>query len=192
MSERAMTRMGVREGRRHLAASADYWWLYLITGAIWLLFSVIVFRFDYKSVSAISLLFGLTMLGAAVNELLSLGGATRGWRIGHVALAAAFVAIGIVAFVHPGNTFKALAAVMSFYFIVKGMFDIALGFGYPEHRWLRLITGGAELLLGLWAAAYWGRSVTLLLAWIGALALIRGVTEIAFAFSLRQYRETTN
>jgi uncharacterized membrane protein HdeD (DUF308 family) len=192
MSERAMTRMGVREGRRHLAASADYWWLYLITGAIWLLFSVIVFRFDYKSVSAISLLFGLTMLGAAVNELLSLGGATRGWRIAHVALAVAFAVIGIVAFVHPGNTFKALAAVMSFYFIVKGGFDLALGFWFPEHRWLRMLTGAAELALGLWAAAYWGRSAALLVAWIGALALIRGVTEITFAFSVRQLRQTTD
>src|SRR3954451_7110236 len=192
MSERAMTMMGVRGARKDLGGAAGAWWLLLITGAIWLLFSVIVFRFDYRSVSAIAILFGLTMMGAAVNELLAMAGSTGGWRIAHVLLALAFVVIGIVAFVHPGNTFKALAAVMSFYFIVKGMFDIALGFGYPEHRWLRLITGGAELLLGLWAAAYWGRSATLLLAWIGALALIRGVTEIAFAFSLRNYRETTN
>jgi uncharacterized membrane protein HdeD (DUF308 family) len=192
MSERAMTMMGVREGRKDLEAAAGTWWLFLITGGAWLLFSVIVFRFDYKSVNAIAILFGLTMMGAAVNELLSLAGSTRGWRIAHVVLALIFVVIGIVAFVHPGNTFKALAAVVSFYFIVKGGFDIALGFAFPEHRWLRLITGGAELLLGLWAAAYWGRSVTLLLAWIGALALIRGVTEIAFAFTLRQIREPTN
>jgi len=100
--------------------------------------------------------------------------------------------IGIVAFVHPGNTFKALAAVMSFYFIVKGGFDLALGFWFPEHRWLRMLTGAAELALGLWAAAYWGRSAALLVAWIGALALIRGVTEITFAFSVRQLRQTTD
>jgi uncharacterized membrane protein HdeD (DUF308 family) len=192
MSERAMTMMGVRGARKDLGAAAGTWWLFLITGAIWLFFSVIVFRFDYRSVSAIAILFGLTMMGAAVNELFAIAGSTGGWRVAHVLLALAFVVIGIVAFVHPGNTFKALAAVMSFYFIVKGMLDIAVGFGYPEHRWLRLITGGAELLLGLWAAAYWGRSATLLIAWIGALALIRGVTEIAFAFSLRNYRETTN
>jgi len=190
MSERAMTMMGVREGRKDLGAAASAWWLYLITGGAWLLFSVIVFRFDYRSVSAIAILFGLTMLGAAANELLSLAGSTRGWRIAHVLLALVFVVIGIVAFVHPGNTFKALAAVISFYFIFKGGFDIAMGFAFPEHRWLRLLAGIAELLLGLWAAAYWGRSATLLLAWIGVLALIRGVTEIAFAFSLRQFRET--
>jgi uncharacterized membrane protein HdeD (DUF308 family) len=192
MSERAMTTMGVREGRKDLAAAAGTWWLFLITGGAWLLFSVIVFRFDYRSVNAIAILFGLTMMGAAVNELLSLAGSTRGWRIAHVLLALIFVVIGIVAFVHPGNTFKALAAVISFYFIVKGGFDIALGFAFPAHRWLRIIGGIAELLLGLWAAAYWGRSATLLLAWIGVLALIRGVTEIAFAFTLRQFREATN
>jgi uncharacterized membrane protein HdeD (DUF308 family) len=38
----------------------------------------------------------------------------------------ACVAIGIVAFVHPGDTFSALPAVLSFYLIVKGMFDLIL------------------------------------------------------------------
>ena len=66
---------------------------------------MIVFRFDYRSVNAIAILFGLTMMGAAVNELLSLAGSTRGWRIAHVLLALIFVVIGIVAFVHPGDTF---------------------------------------------------------------------------------------
>ena len=45
--------------------------------------------------------------------------------------------------------------------------------------------GIAELLIGFWAAAYFGRSVILLVAWVGARALLRGITEILLAFKLR-------
>lgn len=188
MSE-AFSTMGVREGRKQLAAASGLWWMFLVTGALWLLFSLIVFRFNYTTVSAISILFGLTMMGAAVNELLAIAGTTRGWQIVHGLLAVVFVVIGIIAFVHPGDTFAALAAIMSFYFIVKGMFDLALGFAFEEHRWVRIIAGIAELLLGFWAAGFWGRKAILLVVWVGATALIRGITEITFAFTLRGARE---
>jgi uncharacterized membrane protein HdeD (DUF308 family) len=51
--------------------------------------------------------------------------------------------------------------------------------------WLQLILGIVELLIGFWAAGYWGRSAILLIAWVGAIALFRGITEIIFAFKLR-------
>ncbi len=39
-------------------ALAGFWWLKVITAGCWLLLSVIVFRFDYTTVSAISILLG--------------------------------------------------------------------------------------------------------------------------------------
>src|SRR6187200_2947665 len=48
------------------------WWLFLITGTAWLLFSIIVFRFDYTTVSAIAIVFGILMFGFALMELVSL------------------------------------------------------------------------------------------------------------------------
>jgi hypothetical protein len=41
----------------------------LVTGAAWLLFAVIVFRFDYGSVQAIAVLFGVVVLAAAASTL---------------------------------------------------------------------------------------------------------------------------
>src|SRR5436190_4536727 len=151
------TRIFGRQRHATMAEASGLWWIYLITGAFWLLLSVIVFRFDYKSVSAISILFGLIVIGAALNEFLAVVGASTGWKIAHVVFGLACVVIGIVAFVHPGNTFAAVAAVMSFYFILKGMFDVVLGIVVPELRWLRIGVGLAEMLLGFWAAAYFGR-----------------------------------
>jgi uncharacterized membrane protein HdeD (DUF308 family) len=94
----------------------------------------------------------------------------------------------VIAFIHPGNTFRALAAVMSFYLIVKGTADVILSLAFRDVElwWLRLITGLIEVVIGFWAAGYWGRSVTLLLVWIGVIALTRGIGEIVLAFSLRR------
>jgi len=183
------TRIFGRQRHATMEEASGLWWIYLVTGGFWLLLSVIVFRFDYETVSAISILFGLMMMGAALSEFLAVVGASTGWKIAHVAFGLACVVIGVVAFIHPGNTFAALAAVMSFYFILKGMFDVILGIVVPGLRWLRIGVGLAEMLLGFWAAAYFGRSVVLLVAWVGAVALTRGITEIVFAFTVRGYRE---
>ena len=82
----------------------------------------------------------------------------------------------IVAFVHPGNTFAALAAVFSFVLVFAGAFDIIYAISARRENdawWLQLVGGIIELALGLWAAGYWGRSAILLVAWVAAFALIR-------------------
>lgn len=171
--------------------AAGLWWIYLFTGGGWLLFAVIVFRFDWTTVSSLSILFGIVMLAAGATEVVGIFTAAGWWRLAHAALALAFLAIGIVSFVHPGNTFAALAAVMSFYFIFKGGFDIALavaGRAELDIWWLRLMIGVAEVLLGFWAAGYFGRSAVLLVVWVGAAALTRGLMDILAAFALRAAR----
>jgi uncharacterized membrane protein HdeD (DUF308 family) len=171
------------------AQAARYWWLFLITGAAWLLFSIIIFRFDWASVSSIAILFGVVMLGAAVNEIGNAAGSHGGWRLAHVLLGLAFAIIGIVSFFNPGGTFDALAGLMSFYFIFKGMFDIALSIfvrRVTDLWWLRLLLGLAEVVVGFWAAGDFGHRQILLIVFVGAAALMRGITEILFAFSLRR------
>jgi uncharacterized membrane protein HdeD (DUF308 family) len=176
------------DDRQVRAEGARLWWLFLITGTLWLLFSIIVLRFDYTTVTSVSILFGVVAIAAGVNELFAAGIATRWWKVLHIALGVIFVVVGIVAFVHPGDTFAALAAVISFFFIFKGLFDIVLAIATKDESdvwWLQLVAGIVELLLGFWAAGYYGRSVTLLVAWVGVSALLRGITEIILAFKLR-------
>jgi len=171
--------------------AARVWWLFLVTGTAWLLFSIIVFRFDYTSVNAIAILFGILMLGFAAVELVQLA-TTSGWtRLGHGVLALAFVVIGIVSFIHPGDTFKALAAVISFYFIIKGTFDLIIAFAtrpLNDLWWLGLIAGIVQIILGFWAAGDFGHRVILLVVWVGLAALMRGISEIIFAFTLKHLR----
>lgn len=179
---------------RSFRKAARYWWIFLVIGAGWLVFAMVVFRFDWRSVSAISILFGIVVIAAAIDELFAVfAGERSGWaRSGHALLALAFFVIGIVAFVHPGNTFSALAGVMSFYFVLKGMLDVALAVAVKHETgswWLQLLLGIAEILIGFWAAGNFGHKTILLVVWVGALALTRGISAITFAFAARELRE---
>jgi uncharacterized membrane protein HdeD (DUF308 family) len=52
--------------------------------------------------------------------------------------------------------------------------------------WVQLITGIIEVALGFWAAGYYGRSAVLLIAWVAAIAILRGVRDIVLAFRVRE------
>jgi uncharacterized membrane protein HdeD (DUF308 family) len=174
---------------RTLARALPPWWLMLITGIAWILVGLIVLRFDYTSVSAISLLFGFVAIGAGVMEIVAMILAAGWWKLLHIVLAIVFIVAGIVAFIHPGDTFRALAAVFSFFLIFAGTFDIIISISARheiEVWWLQLVGGIIELALGFWAAGYYGRSAVLLIAWVAAFAVIRGVRDIVLAFRVRE------
>ena len=174
---------------RTLARTLPPWWLLLITGIAWILVGLIVLRFDYTSVSAISLLFGFVALAAGLMEIMGIFLASGWWKLLNIVLAIVFITAGIVAFIHPGDTFRALAAVFSFFLIFAGTFDIIISISARheiEVWWLQLVGGIIELGLGFWAAGYYGRSSVLLIAWVAAFAIVRGVRDIVLAFRVHE------
>jgi uncharacterized membrane protein HdeD (DUF308 family) len=174
---------------RTLGRSLPPWWLFLLTGISWAVIGFIVLRFDYTSVYAISILFGVVALSAGVIELGLTMLAPGWWKLLYGVLAVAFITCGVVSFIRPGNTFVALAAVISFFLVFAGTFDIISAISARheiEVWWLQLVGGIIELALGFWAAGYWGRSEILLVAWVAAFAVIRGVRDIVFAFRVRE------
>ena len=193
-----MTSIGIDDEDRHIVEAFQQatrlWWIFLVIGTAWLLFAIIVFRFDFTSVSAISIVFGIVVLAAALDEILAaFAGGQSGWMVAlRLVVAAALVVVGVISFIHPGSTFKALAAVMSFYFIIKGGFTAIYAIATRKETelwWLVLIIGLAELLLGFWAAGDFGHRQILLIVWVGAAALLRGIGAFIFAFRLRDVRE---
>ena len=179
--------------QRVLARALPPWWLVLITGVAWMLVGLVVLRFDYTSVYSISLLFGFVAIAAGILEIGLTFLVSGWWKLLNAILAIAFIVSGIVAFIHPGDTFVALAAVFSFFIIFAGSFDIIQSISARheiEVWWLQLIGGIIELALGFWAAGYYGRSAVLLVAWVAAFAVIRGVRDIVFAFRIREVQHT--
>jgi uncharacterized membrane protein HdeD (DUF308 family) len=168
-----------------------YWWLLLLTGIAWIVVSAIVFRFDYTSVVAVATLFGVVVISVGSMEF-AMATISRGWwRLFHALLGVIFVVSGVTAFFEPGNTFVGLAAVVSFYLIFAGVWDVvsSLSMRSSPGWWIQLVSGLVELVIGYWAAGSWRVSASLLVAFVAAIALIRGVTQISLAFAIHNIRE---
>jgi uncharacterized membrane protein HdeD (DUF308 family) len=178
--------------REVTATASRYWWMFLIAGVCSIAVAFIIFRFDWLSVLAIGILFGCIAISAGLLELGAASVSTGGWKVLRAVVGIAFLVLGVLALFTPGNTFVALAALVSFFFAIAGAFDVVAAIAARddfEVWWLQLIAGIAELGLGFWAAGYWSRSVVLLIAWIGASMLFRGMMLILLGFKLHALRD---
>jgi uncharacterized membrane protein HdeD (DUF308 family) len=165
-----------------------HWWIFIVTGSLWLLFSLIVFRFNLDTVTAVGIAVAAVCIVAGINELFAVSASRGGWKVARIVLGVLFSLIGIVALAYPNRTFAEVAAIFSFFLLLKGAFDIFTALMLRKDVdlwWVPLIVGGAEVLLAFWAAGNFGREAVLLVVWVGAAALARGVTEIVLAFRLR-------
>jgi uncharacterized membrane protein HdeD (DUF308 family) len=176
------------EEREVVREASSWWWVFLLTGIAWLVFSLIVFRFDITSATSVAILFGVVAIVAGVNEFVAMSVSTTGWKIVRGVLGVIFIVVGIFAFIEPGSTFAALASVIGFFFLFKGIFDIALALatkGEYDLWWLQLMAGIIEIGLAFWVAGNHQQKVILLLVYVGIVALSKGITEIILAFKLK-------
>lgn len=190
MVDRASTRDLSLE-REFAEGASRFWWLFLITGILWLWVSLIVLRLNLESVTAIAVLFGVVAIAAGINEFFAIPPSSTGWKIVHGLLGAIFIVAGVVAFFEPAGTFVALASIVGWVLLFKGIVDITLALTNREAElwWLTLVVGIAEIALAFWAVGYFRGSAILLVAWIGAVALVQGITEILRAFRLRSLKK---
>ena len=185
-----MPRMNL-DDNEFLETASRSWWLFLITGIAWLWIAMIVLRLNLDTVYAISILFGFVAIGAGINELMAIPMSSTGWKWARGILGVICIAAGIVAFFSPEDTFVALAALVGWLLLFKGTFDVLAGIiAHPLPLWwLTLTLGLVEIALAFWAVGYFRGSAIILVAWVAAFALIRGITEILMAFRLRGWRK---
>jgi uncharacterized membrane protein HdeD (DUF308 family) len=163
------------------------WWIFLITGTAWLFLALIMFRFNITSAKSIGILAGIVFLIAGLFEFAMVAVVRGGWwKALNAILGVLLVVGGILSFVHPENAFVAVASITGFMFLFTGILDIIVALSNRTGVWwVRLVVGIACVLLGFWAAGDFSRSSKLLVAWVGAFALLRGLNSFLIAFALR-------
>jgi uncharacterized membrane protein HdeD (DUF308 family) len=164
-----------------------HWWVFLITGTIWLCFSLILFRFDITSVKSIGILAGIIFVIAGLFEFVMVMVVWSGWwKAVNAILGVLLVVGGILSFIHPENAFVAIASITGFMFLFVGIIDVIVALSNRVGIWwLRLIVGAICIGLAFWASGDFERKAILLTAWLGLFALMRGVTHFLIAFALR-------
>jgi uncharacterized membrane protein HdeD (DUF308 family) len=176
------------EMREEVEQASGKWWVLLLTGIGWIIVSVLVLDADFDSALTIGYLVAAYLFVAGVMEFVLLA-VVSGWKWLHVILGILFILGGIAALMEPFQTFGLMAALVGLFLVLKGTFDLVMAIATRHEAdlwWLLLICGILEILFGFWASGYPGRSAWLLLLWVGFGALIRGVTQLIFAFQVRR------
>jgi len=170
-----------------IESPAGPWWMFLITGVLSILISLVVLRFDLSSVTTVGILIGVVFLYLGLVDLFAAFVQRRlRWLYG--ILGAILVIGGIVAIFNPVGTFFALSQIIGFLLVLMGSMRIIEAFmlrGEHDLWWLALITGVLMLLLGFWAGGRFFAGSALILVWVGLGAMIKGFGQIALAFELR-------
>ncbi len=165
------------------------WWVFLITGLAWLLIAVIVLRFDVTSVATVGFLIGALFVFGAINEFIS-AQMSAGWKWLHWLMAFIFLLGAIWSFIHPYDTFFALASVLGLVLVFMGTLELIKATLTRDVNplWgLGLVAGILELLLGIWVSQqFYPARAELILLWVGFLSLFRGIGQIVMAFGVRR------
>jgi uncharacterized membrane protein HdeD (DUF308 family) len=173
-----------RDAVRGLAGS---WWLFLILGILWILFGMFVLSYNVGSLLALAVFAGVTFIGTGITQILGAGRA-ESWRWLYLVGGVLSILAGILAFVWLGRTLLVLSEILAWFLVFKGIVDVvgALASIGRAWWWVTLIVGILELLLGIWAAGYPGRSLFVFVNLVGIYAMFYGFGEIFAAFDLRR------
>jgi uncharacterized membrane protein HdeD (DUF308 family) len=145
-----------------------------------------VLTWSVTAVWTVALLAGSSFIIGGVLELV-VAGMVPSWKWVHVVFGIMSITADVVALAWPGQTFLVLAAILAWFLLFGGAFEILIAF-LSRHDddlwWLRLILGVATVMVGMWAVGYAGRSVALLVVWVAAGALARAFSNVFLAFGL--------
>lgn len=176
------------------------WGWFLAAGIAWVIFGFVVLSFNMATVWAIAVFFGIGFIVGGVMEF-AVAAVAPGWKWLYILIGIVSIVAGIMALVWPGQTFLVLAAIIGWLLLVYGLIDIVFAIarrGVDDLWWLGLVGGIVAVLIGLWAispddatVASW-RGTVLLVFWVGAAALIRGISDIVLGFRLRSAHENVS
>ena len=165
------------------------WWLWLVTGTVWLIVALVVLQFDSASITTIGIVVGCMFLFAAAQQLIMAAMAPR-LRWLFAIFGALFLVAGVICFVNPEKTFAGLADLLGFLFLTVGLWWIVAAFIEREGNplwWLGLISGILMCVLAFWTSGqFFIHKAYTLLVFAGIWALVHGIGDIVRAFRIRQ------
>jgi uncharacterized membrane protein HdeD (DUF308 family) len=176
------------------------WWAVVLRGVLAVVFAIITFVSPGISLAALVIVFGAY---AFVDGVMTLVSAFR--RRGAVAQAVepprwllileglVGIGAGLITWFWPMITALALVYIVAAWALVSGGLKIATAIQLRKvisHEWLLALAGLATIALGVLLFIMPGSGALALVLWIGAYALLFGITLIALGFRLHSWEKS--
>jgi uncharacterized membrane protein HdeD (DUF308 family) len=177
-----------------LRTLAENWWLLLLRGIAAIAFGVLAFIWPGKALLTLVLLWGIYALADGV---LSLGAALFGgrsevasrWWLGLIGIVG--IVAGVFTFAFPAAATGALLFVIAIWAIITGVLEIVGALQLRkevEGEWWLILSGALSVAFGVLLFARPGVGILALVWWIAGFAIVFGITNIALAFRVKQFK----
>jgi uncharacterized membrane protein HdeD (DUF308 family) len=168
---------------------ARNWWLFTVRGIFGVLFGLIALLFPGPTMLSLVLLFSAYMLVDGAAGIVSAVRAMRRrdqWGL-LIFEGLLNIAVGIAAFLWPGLTVVAFVLLVAAWAIISGGLMMAAGFRLngSHGRWWLVLGGLCSLIYGALLVAMPLVGAVVLTWWMGAYALVFGISLIILSFQLR-------
>jgi uncharacterized membrane protein HdeD (DUF308 family) len=179
-------------GARALELEASrWWWMWIITGIIWIVAALVILQFDSASITTIGVIIGCMFVFTGVEQLTT-AAFTSHLRWLWIVFGILMLIAGALCFINPEATFAGFADMLGFLFLLVGIWWTIQAFvaqGTNPVWWLGLICGILMLILAFWTAGqFFIEKAYILLVFAGVWALMHGITDIVRAFQIRKFR----
>jgi uncharacterized membrane protein HdeD (DUF308 family) len=183
---------GPRLSEEMSALLARNWWALLLRGLIGVVLGALTLLMPAVSLASLVLLFAIYMIVDGVLGIVAaVRAARRQERWGWLILEGIFdIGAGIVALLWPGITVLVFVILVAAWAIVSGASMAIAAFRLDRRgaRWLMALAGVLSVIWGVLLAIRPISGALVLTLWIGAYALVFGITLIVLAFRLRSRR----
>ncbi len=187
-------RIGIPSGQGALTELlAENWWAIALRGVLGIGFGLAALVVPGATMLSLMLLFAAYAFADGIFGLVSAFRAARQHeRWGYLTFEAlANIATAAIAVSWPGLTVVAFVFLVAFWAIVTGVLMLGAAFELHEGRGWLILSGLASLLYGVLLIAAPLLGAVVLTWWIGAYAIVFGVSLLVLAFRLRA-RATTH
>lgn len=175
------------------ALLAQNWWAVALRGLAAILFGIVAVLMPVVTIAALVLLFAAYMLVDGVLALISaIRAARRHEKYGLLIFeGVADLVAGAIALIFPLATILAVILLMGAWAIVSGalMLGAALRLTIAHGRWLMIFSSVVSIVWGFLLILWPLIGALVVTWWMGAYALIFGVTLLMLAFRLRSHRD---
>jgi uncharacterized membrane protein HdeD (DUF308 family) len=171
----------------------DFWWLELVAGICWIIASLVILQFNSASITTIGLIVGAMFIVAGIEQLM-LASVADSLRWLWMLFGVLFLIAGFVSFFNPADTFRGLADVLGFLFLMVGTWWTMRAFlvkNVEPTWWLGLVAGILMIIMAFWTSGqFYIQKAYTLLVFAGIWALMHGITDIFRAFAMKGIRDT--